>query len=237
MEEHKIPLRIKALLTETLSSEIIKAARLGGDDRSWSRQRDMPLYDMLICTLAKKGLSSQMEVMQYFQAAGKEGQTISKQGYLQQRQKLNPEAFTMLNRNYLRRFYEGEEAVRWNGYLVCAVDGSRAEIPNSAENRKEYGVGTNQRGAMVARANVNALYDVYNRFLINIVVGQYNTSEIEEAKAHIGSLKEVVGEKPVLMVFDRYYASMEFMDILEKAGIKYLVRVQKGAYKAELEQM
>ena len=156
---------------------------------------------------------------------------------MQQRQKLNPEVFATLNRNCLRRFYEGEEAVRWNGHLVCAVDGSRAEIPNSAENRKEYGVGTNQRGAMAARANVNALYDVYNRFLINIVVGRYNTSEIEEAKARIGSLKEIVGEKPVLMVFDRYYASMEFMDILEEAGIKHLVRVQKGAYKAELEQM
>ena len=237
MKEHKIPFRIKVLFTEISSSEIIRMARLNGDKSSWSRQRDMPLHDILTCTLAKKGLSTAMEVRQYFKAIGKEEQTISKQGYLQQRQKLNPEVFTMLNRNYLRRFYDGEEAVCWNGYLVFAVDGSRAEIPNSAENRKEYGVSRNQHGEAVARADVNALYDVYNRFLINIVIGQYNTSEIEEAKAHIGSLKEIVGEKPVLMVFDRYYASMEFLDILEKAGIKYLVRVQKGAYKAELEQM
>jgi len=221
MEEHRIPFRIKELLREILSSEIRKTAQLEGYEGSWSRQRDMPLHDIIICTLAKKGLSAAMEVMQYFKAIGKEEQTISKQGYLQQRQKLNPEAFTMLNRNYFKRFYDGEEAICWNGHLVLAVDGSRAEVPNSAENRKEYGVCTNLHGEAVARANVNALYDVYNRFLINIVIGQYNTSEIEEAKAHIRSLKETVGEKPVLIVFDRYYASMEFLDILEKAGIKY----------------
>jgi len=237
MGEHKIPSRIKALLTEISSSEIIKAARQDKDSSSWSRQRDMPLHDILICTLAKKGLSTAMELLQYFKAIGKGEQTISKQGYLQQRQKLNPEVFTVLNRNYLRRFYEGDEAVTWNGYLVFAGDGSRAEIPNSAENRKEYGVSTNGHGETSARADVNALYDVYNRFLVNIVVGKYNSSEIEEAKAHIDALKEIVGEKPVVMVFDRYYASMEFLDILEKAGIKYLIRVQKGAYKAELERM
>jgi hypothetical protein len=237
MEGHKIPFRIKELLKEILSNEIRKAARLDGDESSWSRQRDMPLHDMLTCTLAKKGLSTAMEVRQYFNAIGKEEKTISKQGYLQQRQKLNPEVFKMLNRNYLKRFYEGGEAVLWNGFVVCAVDGSRAEIPNSAENRETYGASTNRHGEAVARADVNALYDVYNRFFINIVVGRYNTSEIEEAKAHISSLKETVGEKPVLMIFDRYYASMEFLDILERAGIKYLVRVQKGAYKAEFEQM
>jgi hypothetical protein len=84
---------------------------------------------------------------------------------------------------------------------------------------------------------VNILYDVYNRFLINIVIERYSHSEIEEAKAHIDSLKEITGGKPVLIVFDRYYASLEFLDILEKAGIKYLVRVQKGRYNTEFRQM
>jgi hypothetical protein len=85
----------------------------------------MPLHDILTCTLVKKGLSTAMEVRQYFQGIGKEEQTVSKQAYLQQRQKLNFEAFTMLNRDYLKRFYESGEAILWNGHVVCAVDGSR----------------------------------------------------------------------------------------------------------------
>jgi hypothetical protein len=189
----------------------------------------MPLHDILTCTLAKKGLSTAMEVRRYFNAIGKEERTVSKQAYLQQRQKLNPEVFKTLNFNYLKSFYESGEAELWNGYVVCACDGSRAEIPNSAENRETYGVGTNRHGESVARADVNALYDVYNRFLINIVVGRYNTGGIEEAKAHISSLKETVGEKPVLIIFDQYYASMEFLDILDKAPCEGAKRgVQSG---------
>ena len=237
MSEKTVCERIKQFFEGIHSERIKEAARKPDNLSSWTRQRDMPLYDILTCTLAKKGLSTVMEVRQYFQAVGKEEQTISKQGYLQQRQKLNPEAFKLLNSDYLKSFYEGKEVVLWNGYIVCVADGSRAEIPNSEENRKTYGTSTNNYGETVARANVNILYDVYNRFLINLVIERYNHSEIEEVKTHIDSLKEITGGRPVLIVLDRYYASLEFLDILEKAGIKYLVRVQKGRYNPEIGQM
>ncbi|MDR3343844.1 MAG: hypothetical protein LBT14_13905 [Treponema sp.] len=54
------------------------------------------------------------------------------------------------------------------GHVVLAVDGSRAEIPNSAENRQTYGENENQYGKAVARANVSVVYDLYNRFMLDI---------------------------------------------------------------------
>jgi hypothetical protein len=87
-----------------------------------------------------------MEIRQYFQAAEKMEQMVSKWDYLKQRQKLNPEVFKILNRNYLKRFYSGREAKERQGYLVMAADGSRAEIPNSLENRQEYGESINKYG-------------------------------------------------------------------------------------------
>jgi hypothetical protein len=95
---------------------------------------------MLICIFGKKGLSAAMEIRKFFEAAGKTEQSVSKQGYLKQRRKLNPEVFKLLNRDYLKQFYGGQEAKGWRGYLVLAEDGSRAEIPDSAENRKTYGL-------------------------------------------------------------------------------------------------
>jgi hypothetical protein len=53
------------------------------------------------------------------------------------------------------------------GYIVLAVDGSRAEVPNSKENRETYGESENQYGKAVARANISVLYDVYNRFSVD----------------------------------------------------------------------
>ena len=197
----------------------------------------MPLGDILTCTLAKKGLSAAMEIRHYFQAVEKVGQTVSKQDYLNQRQKLNPEVFKLLNRNYLKRFYSGQEPKGWGGYLVMAIDGSRAEIPNSEENRRIYGESINKYGKQVARANISALHDVFNHFILDIGIHHYRDSEIEEAKAHIKALKETTGDLPVLIMFDRNYASVEFIDFLEETGIKYLIRLHKSNYKAEKASM
>ena len=233
MNEGETNVRIKDLFEKIHNKEIRGIARLAGDWSSWSRQRIMPLGDILACTLAKKGLSAVMELRQYFQSVDKVEQTVSKQDYLKQRQKLNPEVFRILNRNYLKRFYGGHEAKEWKGHLVMAVDGSRAEVPNSQENREVYGESINKYGKQVARANISALHDVFNRFILDVGIHHYRDSEIEEAKAHIEALKETVGERPVLIMFDRNYASLEFMDFLEKAGIKYLIRLHAGDYKTE----
>jgi len=233
MNEESVYERIKQLFEEICSERIRKAARKTGDTGSWTRERNMPLRDILRCTLGKKGLSAVMEVRQYYKAAEKEEQTVSKQDYLQQRQKLNPEVFKLLNTGYLQRFYSGAEAREWHGYLVMAVDGSRAEIPNSAENRKTYGESENQHGKGVARANISALHDVFNRFILDVGIHSYRDSEIEEAKAHIAALKGIAGERPALIMFDRNYASLEFVDFLEESGVKYLIRLHKGNYAAE----
>jgi hypothetical protein len=237
MNENDVYRRIEKLLAEIHSKQIKVWARQTGDFSSWTRQRDMPLEDILLCTLAKKGLSTTMEVRHYFQAVEKVEQTVSKQDYLRQRQKLNPEVFKLLNRNYLKRFYSGQEALQWHGYLVMAVDGSRAEIPNSQENRQVYGESINKYGKAVARANLSALHDVYNRFVLDIGIHHYRDSEIAEAKAHITALKEIAGKRPLLIMFDRNYASLEFVDFLEKSGLKYLIRLHSTNYKAEVTQM
>jgi hypothetical protein len=52
--------------------------------------------------------------------------------------------FRELDRIYLRKFYGGEEVLRWQGMVVLAVDGSRVEIPDSAENRETYGESENR---------------------------------------------------------------------------------------------
>ena len=148
--------RIKELAKEIESGQIKEKARKAGNLSSWTRERKMPLYDILICILGKKGLSTVIEISQYFQGAGKEEQAVSKQDYQKQRQQLNPEVFKILNGNYLRRFYGGEEAKTWEGYLVMAVDGSRrtkvrrkyrtARRTASAMGKDRISTGIRQRG-------------------------------------------------------------------------------------------
>jgi len=162
--------RIKQLFNEICSEGIKIKARLEDDLSRGTRQRKMPLSDILICTLGKKGLSTTMELRQYYKESERVERTVSKQDYLRRRQKLNPEVFNALNRNYLKRFYEGQELNGWRGYLVMAVDG---------------------------------LHDVFNRFILDVGIHKNGCDEIAEAKAHISALKEIIGERPVLSMYDR----------------------------------
>ena len=196
----------------------------------------MPLHDILMCTLGKKGLSTVMELRHYYKELGKMEEAVSKQDYLQQRQKLNPEVFKQLNRSYLSDFYRGKEAICWNGYIVLAIDGSKVEIPNSVENRQVYGESDNGHGGP-ARANCSILYDVFNGFMLEVDLDSYKGNETNEAKGLISGIKAIVGERPVVILFDRGYVSLEFQDFLEGTGVKYLMRLKQDAYKAEVEGM
>jgi len=237
MNENNVNLRINRLF-EIIHSDMIKDfARLAGDMSRWTRQRKMPLHDMLICTLGKKGLTTAMEIRNFYTHAEKIELAVSKQDYLRQRQFLNPEVFSVLNQSYLSPFYQGTEPIEWQGYVVLGTDGSKIEIPNSKENRDTYGHSKNQHGETSARANCSILHDLFNGFMIDIGLHEYQGSEITEAKAHIKTIREIIGERPVLIIFDRNYVSLEFIDILEKAGIHYLMRLQAGTYKKEVSQL
>ncbi|MDR3341401.1 MAG: transposase, partial [Treponema sp.] len=60
---------------------------------------------------------------------------------------------------------------------------------------------------------------------------------IAEGKWHIEAVKGIVAERPALRRFDRNYVSLGFIDCLERAGIKYLIRLRKGDYKAEIKEL
>ena len=157
----------------------------------------MPLEDILLCCLAKKGLTAVMELLSYARRKGAAQMAISKQGYLKQRKNLNPEVFTCLNHCYLEDFYSSGEAGTWNGYLLPAADGSKAEIPNSAGNKKTFGCARNQNTKEgVARALVSGLY--FKRWGIET---KYNT-----LKNKI-KFESVTGNAPIY-VYQDFYAQV-----------------------------
>ena len=132
--------KFSALLSDP---EIAKYARQNGN-HAFSRKRKMPLKDMLLCCLSKKGLTTTFELRNYFKEKGDLSMQLSVQGYLQQRKRLNPEIFPYLNRKYLMDFYRSDEPRLWKGYLLIAIDGSKAEVPNSKDNREAFGNSGNQ---------------------------------------------------------------------------------------------
>lgn len=81
------------IFSESLSdSELANYARTNGNN-TFSRKRKMPLKDMLLCRLSKKGLTTTLELRNYFKDKGELSMQLSVQGYLQERKRLNPKIF------------------------------------------------------------------------------------------------------------------------------------------------
>lgn len=193
---------------------------------------------MLLCCLSKKGLTTTFELRNYFKEKGDLSMQLSVQGYLQQRKRLNPEIFPYLNRKYLMDFYRSDEPRLWKGYLLIAIDGSKAEVPNSKDNREAFGNSGNQHsGKGQVRALVSGMYDVLNHFYLDIEIEHICISENELAKRNLKQLKKIGIKKPVVAVFDRGYPSLEFIDFLETEGIHYLIRLSSNDYMAERKRM
>lgn len=217
--------------------ELIKYARQK-EHNTFCRNRKMPLKDMLLCCLSKKGLTTVFELRNYFKQKEEKEMPLSVQGYLQQRKRLNPEVFSYLNREYLVDFYHSKEVKLWNGYMLLAIDGSKAEVPNSKENRERFGNSGNQHSEHgQVRALVSGMYDVLNQFYLDIEIEHISVSETELAKRNLEHLKRFHLNQPILVVFDRGYPSIEFIDFLEKEGIHYLFRLSSNDYIEERRQM
>ena len=163
-----------------MTKEVEQAAK-GSRKNVFVRVRKMSLRDIMTSIMVRKGLTAAMEIRQFIKSSGIDN--ISKQAWLKARQNLNPDVFRIRNDFYMSNFYKSEEEVKlWNGYLVLAIDGSKAEIPNSAQNRKIYGTQGNDSCEGPARALISGLFDVLNDFFLDLQVCNVNKSEMKAAE-------------------------------------------------------
>lgn len=228
-------MRFRNIVEEVKSEAILNYARLENYPTSFTRKRKMPVDDIIISVLSRKGLSTAMDISDFFSEKGSE-ESISTQAYLKQRKKLNSEVFSHLNSTYLQNFYEElMPKDLYKGYIVLAVDGSKGEVPASKENADVFG--EQASGTGVVRALVSCINDVFNKFTLDMQLGSIYDSESELAVENIKRAKKITGDIPIVVLFDRGYPGLKLMDCLDTMGIKYLFRLSSNDYKQERSEM
>ncbi len=85
------------------SDEFVNCCR-SDKNNVFVRNRKMPLNDLLLTMVNKKGITLTLELRNYMKIAHP-GVNISKPGYLKQRMKLNPNAFQDLYHFHNQNFY------------------------------------------------------------------------------------------------------------------------------------
>lgn len=203
---------------------------------SFTRKRKMDFYEMATSIILKKGQTLTLELNEFMETMKRE--KITKQAYSKQRQNLNPEIFKHINENYTKRIYKEIKIKTYKGYIVLSVDGSGIELPNCKTLKEHYGVSEGKKGSVGrVRAKALGIYDSLNKIMIKTTIDPYKKSEKDQFLDLLEELKEYMGERKFIIVFDRYYFGLSFINKLEEKGIKYLIRQKTKDYKKEKELM
>lgn len=174
--------------------------------------------------------SAQQELDHFFKVLRNEKQArqiVTKSALVQARKKLSATAFVELNKQIVDRYYAHAQYNTWNGFRLCAVDGSTLRVPNTPEIITSFGVHRGrlaQKGCPMALASV--YYDVLNQIVIDARLGPIHSAERELAHEHL-----VHAAPNDLVLFDRGYPSFWLYASLQQRTQAFCMRVKsKGEH-------
>ena len=194
------PKQIKKFLLseiELLSNNLMDYIRNPG--RDFSRNRKLPFSTIIKSIIGMGSKSLANELIDSFNTSD----LPSASAFVQQRQKIKPEAFKAIFDGFTFRILKRTK----ENMAVLAVDGTDIQIATNPDDRTSYHSGTNGQKPYNL-LHLNALYDLEKRLYTDVVIqGKMNTNE------H-AALQEMVDRSNIskaLLIADRGYESYNNM--------------------------
>jgi hypothetical protein len=191
----------------------------------FTRERKMGFKKLVYFMLSMIKESTQNALERFFEKNGEET-FMTQQAFSLARQKIKWEAFQEMFDFTVTAYYNINEIVRWNGYRVSAVDGSKLALPDDKPLLTYFGGNGANKESPVAQGSM--LYDLLNGVVMHALIDPTKTGEQTQARAHIKrleGLESFEGGKE-LVIFDRGYPSKELIQELMDKKIDYLMRVR-----------
>lgn len=229
MELFERNLRVLNSFKETINNyEFMLSVRRRTED--FSRYRKMGFADIIFCMLNFFKKDAQIEVEEFLQKIKRTNITMSEQAFLKARQKISPEAFTILNDVLVRDVYiKPEYYYTYKGFRLLAVDGTVLTLNNTKIMQEAFG-GIETQSSKNAVAQVSCIYDVENGIILHSIIDSYKSNERKMAIKHIEKL-DSLGYRNDLILFDRGYPSAELVSKLAEKNIKFVMRVSSSFLK------
>jgi hypothetical protein len=199
-------------------------------DKDFTRESVLNFVVVFMLILKKTIKSLQLVLNELF-INGDIKRTVSSSAYTQARKKFKHTAFIELNDDTINIYYQDDDIRRWRNYRCLGVDGSKIILPNTKAIREEFGEikikNQNMEGIYTSGMFV-CYYDVLNKIAVKSILGSALSYEVDLA----GKLLEEEGIwANDLMIFDRGYASYEFLAFLHKKAKNYVIRIPKNSFK------
>lgn len=186
-------------------------------EKDFIRKRKLDFPTVLKMLLSMEGNSLQKELYDFFEYST---DTATASAFVQQRDKICPEALEILFHEFNERFAEYKT---YEGYRLLACDGSDLNIArNPNDESTYYKSSTDEKG--YNQLHLNALYDLCNRRYVDAIVQpgrQYN-----ESTAMTDMIDRFKVNGKCIIMADRGYETYNIFAHAEKKGVNYLIRVK-----------
>lgn len=155
---------------------------------------------------------------------------VSASAYTQARKKFKHTAFIELNNDIVDIFYSDADIKKWRGYRCIGADGSKIILPNSSDIEAEYGaiaIKNPSISSKFSQAIFECYYDVLNHMAVQCQLAHGLGYEVDLAIQMLDCMTE-----QDLLIYDRGYASYEFLATLTQKRKNYVIRFPITSFKA-----
>lgn len=210
------------------SGEFKERSRMS--ENQFTRNRKMSFQKAICFCLNFIKKSLQLELDDFVELLDEETESpITKQAFSKARQHISPKAFEELFLMTSEVLLNNDEAKKYNGYRIFAIDGTELELSRSKELAKEY---PPSRNTTAPRARVSILCEVLEGSILHASMQNLSVDERTLALQHLDYFKETVNHSEnSLFIFDRGYPSKNLLEYFEKNNMNYLMRLQKSFSK------
>ena len=202
-------------------------------ENSFIQNRTWEFFDYIIFILTYEGESTTEAIQSFVEKMEwDENKIITKQALSKQREHINPQIFKKMNYKFIEQIYDCEDYVPlFKGNNVVIGDGSKAEIPNLREVKKEFGVAPDtEKYTQPARTLFSTLIDAKYGFILDSILGKSHSSERDLLKKHLENVNKYIGLNNTIIILDRGYYSLELMLLFDSLGLKYIFRLRDDIY-------
>ena len=209
---------VKKLLMDALQkvSQNIKQFCVN-PSKDFTRVRKLPIKKLFLGVIGMGGGCLPNELMDFYDAS-QDTPTVS--AFVQQRNKLKPEAFEAVFNEFSQKLCSGSNI----DFPVFAIDGSDIQIATNPKDVSSYFPGTNgQKGYNLL--HLNALYDLNRRIYVDAVIQKRLNWNEHEAFVSMVDRSNI---PTALVVADRGYEGYNNMAHIQEKGWFFLIRVRDG---------
>lgn len=187
--------------------------------RDHTRNRTMTFKDTVSIILGMTSLSSNNEIIEYFNFNAKKICTTS--AFVQQRSKIKYDAFKQIFNDFTKAAYENESQ---ENLPLIAVDGSDV-ITSADENAKESFFIDVNGDKKYNLYHVNALFDLNKKMYTDVIIQDRRNENEQRALCQMVDQSNL---NKALLIGDRGYEGYNCIAHLQNKGWYYLIRLKSS---------